>query len=443
MSKANACAHGWTTAVELRQQVQRLWNRGELLRAIVHAMALEDETFDSSLSWVDDAAQSDLSLDDETPATPASLVFPLRLRLKKPTSRDMGEHFADVRNWIQSLSTLRYTRLELIETRHPQLGRNAVPQSLWIDSLDDAIAFIGKRNESSQFSAQLLQLMTHDTRLLHWVRRRPVKVLELAFVWERLLLVHERIGQRRGEAMYLRQLSVAGVDTKFIEAHRGTLAEWLDLTLPASAIETDHRGTHGFVRRYGFKEKPVRLRLRSLDNEQALIAQAGSRTQDAETALATADVTLDMDIITLLDPPHSQVVITENEINYLALPARQGTLAVFGSGYGLQALGDIQWLKQRQVWYWGDIDTHGFAILNELRTRLPHVRSLLMDRGTLLAHEPLWGRESTAANRKLEHLSDEEAELYQDLVECRYGDNIRLEQEQIDFEYMVLRLEGL
>ena len=150
-----------------------------------------------------------------------------------------------------------------------------------------------------------------------------------------------------------------------------------------------------------------------------------------------------MDIIKLLDPAHSQVVITENEINYLALPTRQGTLAVFGSGYGLQALGDIQWLKQRHVWYWGDIDTHGFAILNELRTRLPHVRSLLMDRGTLLAHEPLWGCESTAANRNLEHLSDEEAELYLDLVECRYGDNIRLEQEQIDFEYMVLRLAGL
>ena len=253
--------------MELRQQVQRLWDRGELLRAALDTMTLEEESSDSSLFCMGDAAQSDLSVDDETQATPASLVFTRRLRLKKPTTRDMGEHFADVRTWIQSLSALKNTRLELIETRHPQLGRNAVPQSLWLDSLDDAIAFIGKRNESRQFSAQVRELMARDSRLLHWVRRRPVKVLELALVWERLLLVHERIGQRRGEGMYLRQLSVAGVDTKFIEAHRGTLAEWLDLTLPASAIDTDHRGAHGFVRRYGFKEKPVRLRLRSLDIE--------------------------------------------------------------------------------------------------------------------------------------------------------------------------------
>lgn len=410
--------------MELRQQVQRLWDRGDLLR-----LTLED------------ICPQDNSSQNNSSAAAASLVFPYRLKIRRPMSRDMGNYFSEVREWIQSITDLRYTRLELQETRHPQLGRNDVPQSLWIDFVDDAIAFIGKRDAARHFCELVLDLINHDERLLEWVRKRPVKVLELAPVWERLLSVHERIVQRQGVSMYLRQLSVTGVDTKFIEAHRGTLTEWLDLTLPASAIDTDHRGSRGFIRRYGFKDKPARLRIRSLDSAQPLVGRLSTSACDGNTSLAMADVTFDVDVIRSLDPGHSCVLITENEINYLVLPERCGTLAVFGSGYGLQSLGEIDWLQQRDVWYWGDIDTHGFAILNELRRQLPNVRSLMMNRDTLMAHESLWGIELKPANRRLESLTDEEVQLYQDLLECRYGKGVRLEQERIDYKFMLTQLQ--
>jgi len=38
------------------------------------------------------------------------------------------------------------------------------------------------------------------------------------------------------------------------------------------------------------------------------------------------------------------------------------------------------------VRYWGDVDTHGMAILAEVRRALPHVRSALMDLETLQDH---------------------------------------------------------
>ena len=81
------------------------------------------------------------------------------------------------------------------------------------------------------------------------------------------------------------------------------------------------------------------------------------------------------------------MLITENEINYLSLPDLKATLALFGAGYGWQSLQEISWLQSVEVLYWGDIDTHGFAILNDLRAHVPHVESLLMDRESLLAHE--------------------------------------------------------
>lgn len=68
-------------------------------------------------------------------------------------------------------------------------------------------------------------------------------------------------------------------------------------------------------------------------------------------------------------------------------------IAVFGAGYGWDTLAQAKWLAQCRIGYWGDIDTHGFAILDQLRHRFGQVESLLMDRATLMAHEALWGEE--------------------------------------------------
>ena len=83
--------------------------------------------------------------------------------------------------------------------------------------------------------------------------------------------------------------------------------------------------------------------------------------------------------------------------------------------------------------YWGDLDTHGFAILNLLRRSFPHTRSMLMDRRTLLDHEGQWIQESEPTSERLDLLDPAEADLYQDLVEDSFGPSVRLEQERIRF----------
>jgi len=44
----------------------------------------------------------------------------------------------------------------------------------------------------------------------------------------------------------------------------------------------------------------------------------------------------------------------------------------------------------RSATYWGDLDTHGLAILSRARLKLPHLESALMDEHTLLRHRDLW-----------------------------------------------------
>lgn len=92
--------------------------------------------------------------------------------------------------------------------------------------------------------------------------------------------------------------------------------------------------------------------------------------------------------------------------------------------------------------YWGDLDTHGFAILSRLRACLPNVVSALMDEATLLKNRSLWGDEEKQVSApELPFLTAEEQTVYRGLKQHRWGLNVRLEQERIawDEAWRVLR----
>jgi hypothetical protein len=108
-------------------------------------------------------------------------------------------------------------------------------------------------------------------------------------------------------------------------------------------------------------------------------------------------------------------------------------VALFGGGYAVSVLEQLGWLADRELIYWGDIDTHGFAILDRLRRCFPHARSMLMDRATLLAHEGQWVEETSPHVASLDRLQPDEAELYRDLVEDVLGRSVRLEQERVSY----------
>jgi hypothetical protein len=132
--------------------------------------------------------------------------------------------------------------------------------------------------------------------------------------------------------------------------------------------------------------------------------------------------------------------VTENETNFLAFPPVASAIVVFGAGYGWDALARAAWLAHCQMFYWGDIDTHGFAILDQLRGHFPTVVSLLMDRETLLAHRLHWSEEPDPVRHDLMRLTPEEAAVYDDLRFDRHQPRLRLEQERVGFGWLCDRL---
>jgi hypothetical protein len=112
-------------------------------------------------------------------------------------------------------------------------------------------------------------------------------------------------------------------------------------------------------------------------------------------------------------------------------------MVIFGAGYGFDNLAAAPRLKQKEIYYWGDIDTHGFAILNQLRGFFPHTVSFLMDRQTLLAHRLLWGVEAQPETGNHAYLNAEESALFDQLRQNHWGDRVRLEQERIGFDFLL------
>ena len=374
----------WTRPAALRAQVQKLWDRGDLLGSVVTGEPL----------------------------------FPRRLALRGPSSQEMSDRFDEVRAWIGELRAMPHCRVEMREFRHRLFGANAVPGEVWIDSLDDALALIGKRRDASRFGTLLELTRARQPQLLAWLAKRPLRALDLSAEWNRLLDIVAWLQAHPRPGVYLRQVDIAGVHSKFIEAQRNVLGELLDLVLPPAALDSSAAGASQFARRYGFRDKPQRIRFRILDRRHALLA--GDLEQD---------LTVDARSFARIDPKVERVFITENEINFLAFPEVTDSLIVFGAGYGFETLADAAWLSRCRIHYWGDIDTHGFAILDQLRAHFAHVESFLMDRATLLAFETQWGEEDRQTLRELPLLHAEEGALYDDLRDNRLRRNLRLEQE--------------
>lgn len=388
----------WTTETDLRLQVLKLWESGQLLASLLGGAPL----------------------------------FPKRLFLTRPTSSDVADRFDEVRTWVSQLRSIPHLRIEMRRVNHRLFGENELPDQVWIESPDHALALVGRGSDAAHFLH--LAAITRDRRpeLMPWLAKKPHCALGLLHEWETLLEVVAWVRNHPKPGVYFRQVNIPGVHTKLIESYRGVLSELLDIVLPSEAIDTHASGASEFARRYGFLEKPLRVRFRVLDPQCILL-----------DGCAVEDVTLDAGSFAGLKPKVSQVFITENETNFLGFPKIRKSLVLFGAGYGFEMLRDAQWLRGCRVYYWGDIDTHGFAILDQLRGVLPDVHSFLMDRTTLMKFAEHWQQEERQVTRDLPKLNADERALYNELRHNSIREKLRLEQERIGFNHVEACLHNL
>lgn len=375
----------WTTVAGIRLKVWRRWNSGELLRTY--------------------AAGAEFNVVD--------------VPMRGPSAADLGVHFEAARAWVREIEAgshrdAAYT-VEYGSIGGRDVGRTVVPKRVKISSWEQAWALLGVKKQVVEYLELLAE--TDDAAPRDWATAHPLKALALADEWHRILAAWQWLDENRGSGKYLREISAPGVDSKFVEGHLGPLSQMLGV--PAGRLQFEHD--------LGLGSKPAMVRLRFEGPTLGLpasVSHAQLRLDELEALISQVE----------------QVIIVENEVTFLSLPVPDRGVVVWGKGYEIGVAASVTWMACATVIYWGDLDTHGFAILNALRTHLPRVRSVLMDRETLLAHEARWGHEPQPTAAHLAHLTEDEAGLYSDLVTNRYGASIRLEQERIDWNWALRQL---
>jgi hypothetical protein len=345
-------------------------------------------------------------------------VAPLVLPVRGPTARELADRFGDVQDWVAGWQAARLgtARLETAALGGRLVGVNRVPRRVILDTADDVWTSLGVTADVRRFDELAAATEAALPAALSWVAARPLEALGHATDWPRILATVAWILHRGGPAVYLRQVDVPGIDTKFIEERRGVLAALLVRTLPAERIDLE-APTSDLARRFGLRGKPDSVRFRSFDPADGPYSELAVRVEE------------------LADVPFAarSVVVVENEISYLAFPRVPGAAVVLGDGYAVSRLAALPWLADRDVVYWGDLDTHGFRALNRLRRFAPAARSMLMELPTLLAHRAHWSHEPVPVSEHLAMLTASEQACYQALLLGEHGERVRLEQERIRF----------
>lgn len=227
--------------------------------------------------------------------------------------------------------------------------------------------------------------------------------------------------------LYLRQLPIEGVDTKWFTEPRKKVVQRLlvaireakeSVPLMAESSEALDPDTT-FETVCGLKPLPKLIRGRLLDEV------------DQKVFYGLSDLSLPLDEWAQLPLYPEIVFISENLQTGLAFEAHPKSVVFFGLGAGVTQLAAIPWVRTARIIYWGDIDTYGLEILAHLRSVLPQTESVMMNRQTLEAFRGLAVAENRqASGAHVEHLRENEREVFDAL---KVGDlaRLRLEQERI------------
>ncbi len=358
--------------------------------------------------------------------------FPLYIPLKNIPAKSLLAHFSEIQQAIDLLRLDSSKQGYIITDKvinHRQLGDQCIPEAICFETEDILLKYLAKSAEFESFKQLTKQTLNQQPVLLEWLIRYPFKLLKYADVWLQLLNVCCYFKNNPKPNCYIRQLDIKGVDSKFIEKHKGILNELLTEILMEADYDENVTGLNnqGFERRYGLLYDQPLIRLRVLDTNLAI--------------QGLMDLTLTVKEFKKFNIAVETVFIAENKVNGLAFPNYPKAIVIFGLGYAVNLLADAESLKKRALYYWGDIDTHGFAILSRLRHYYPQVQSLLMNKQTLEKFSALTGNESLEKSEQnpVSLLTEEENLLYQQIQKSL----LRLEQERIGFSYLQETLSRL
>ncbi len=310
--------------------------------------------------------------------------------------------------------------LTIVTKKYKDIGvgtRSEPKEAIW-HSPEDVIHTLEKEKDWKRFITNVSLIREILPELEPWMRDNCKELTVANRPWEGLLNVCHTFLDRPRPDVTLREVAHTQ-DTKFMENNAPILRSLLDFLIPEHIRDsTEHRLEKRYYLRYAEKMVSIRFLDKSL---------AGTDGYE-EKQILTSD-------FTEKELPGKNILITENHACFRSLPELPSTLAILRyGGIDVKFLQEVPWLKHKQIYYWGDIDEHGFDILHRMRDYGLTVTNIMMDLETYFHFKKGNAKAGKrVAATHLPHLTSEEDATFQ-YLQC-HRDSNRLEQEKIPHAY--------
>jgi len=354
--------------------------------------------------------------------------FPLKVPLKAPTGVQALRSINHFHNYIKQWQQSPYrSHIAWEQKQYRELGTHAVPLSLSLNSMQALIEFIGPKavTRSAHWERLMIPILQFDSDLYPVLVRylmtlENLNLNDTHLIAKLLPQLHKGIGK----GSYLRALPLKEVDTKFLENNFALISDLLD-----THFDGEISLANGLMNW-----------LDCVDIPKAWLLVRPLCPQSKQHMCGLPILQLSTQTLRDTPLPASNILVVENKQSGFALPPLKDTIAVFGGGANVSWM-DALWLREKNIGYWGDIDTWGFKLLSDARRYIPDLNSIMMDKLTFIKFQQRAISEPVPADTLPPNLLAEEIELFKELRQGIYGDS-RLEQERLSSDYIQDQLSG-
>lgn len=346
----------------------------------------------------------------------------VKIGLKPPSGSAVIEDIGHFQTYIAAWRAFTPQALVVWENKnYRQLGEQKIATFFALNDLPSLIDFVGA--EGVKHHQQWLAVMTPILTLsqqLYPVLVKHLDTVETLTVDDAQLIAQllPQLKPGMGQGSYLRALPLCGVDTKFLEKHHLLVADLLD------CLYDDALSAQGGLLAW----------LDCQDNPKGWLTIRPLCQQTAAQMGGLSILQLPIETLKTKPLPAQHILVVENMQSGLGLGPMDNTIAVFGGGKNISWM-EADWLQDKKVAYWGDIDTWGLAILSDVRRRWPNIVALMMDETTVFTHQQRMVTEEKPVETLPEYLNAEETKLFEQLKTGHFAGS-RLEQERLSPDYI-------
>lgn len=345
---------------------------------------------------------------------------------------DLQKNFGKIQEEIDSLikgsKQERGYGYEIIweEKKTQALGKNQFPKSIQFNNEKDYIRFINKENEFECFKEDSRKIIEYFPVLKIYLQENPIPLIKFSKSIDQIIEVCKFFQKNPKPNIYMREIPAEGLDTKFIENHAYILSQFLDQILNPDDIQKEE---DSFEKKFHLKIPPALVRFRILDKEI-----------NNTFPFNINDITIPIQEFETFNLQEERIYVVENQINFLSFPSLKNSLVILGAGYGVINISKSKNLRDKEIYYWGDLDSRGFDILSKFREELPKTKSIFMDSFTYESYSHLSTNENKPISWIPVNLTTEELELFNYLNSSEKWN--RLEQEKIPMDYITQVLQN-